>query len=115
MAAFFGAEKEMARRAAHLGWLLAMHSLMMPAWAQSPQPQSLAPLASLPPLLHVKLIGPRGMQVTFFRGSAQGQTFDVPCTIGLRPGYGIRMAITGVPDYPNAAFYPTLDVHGSLL
>ena len=55
------------------------------------------------------------MQVTFFRGNAQGQTFDVPCTIGARPGYSIRMAITGIADYPGAAFYPTLDVHGSLL
>lgn len=69
----------------------------------------------MPPLFFVKLIGPKGMQVTFYRGNAQPQTFDVPAIIGVRPGYSVRLAISNVPGFPGDIFYPTLDVHGSLL
>ena len=69
----------------------------------------------MPPLLYVKLTGPRGMKVTIFRGADPEQTFAAPCTIGVRPGYRVRMALTGMADYPNTAFFPTLEVHGSLL
>jgi uncharacterized repeat protein (TIGR01451 family) len=72
------------------------------------------PAATLPPLLYVKLIGPKGMQVTCFRGAAPGQSFATPGTIGIRPGYSVRLAIT-IPDYPNTTFYPTLEARGSLM
>ncbi len=72
------------------------------------------PTTALPPLLYVKLIGPKGMQVTCFRGAAPGQSFATPCTIGIRPGYSVRLALT-IPEYPNTTFYPTLEARGSLL
>jgi uncharacterized repeat protein (TIGR01451 family) len=111
----------MACRAAHVGrfcvgWLaLIIGSAGMAPAQQPPLPLSVAsPSGHMPPLLYVKLIGPKGMQLTFFGAAAQGQTFLAPCTIGVRPGYCVRMAISGVPDYPNTAFFATLEVRGSL-
>lgn len=83
--------------------------------AQVPRQPGMPPPQPEPPLLYVKLIGPSGMQVTFYRGTAKAQTFDAPATIGLRPGYSYRLAITGVAGFEKDAFYPTLEVHGSLL
>jgi uncharacterized repeat protein (TIGR01451 family) len=101
----------MLRRTVFLGCLLAA---LGPA-ATAPAQISRNPSLQLPPLLYVKLIGPKGMQVSIFRGAAQGQTFDAPCTIGVRPGYSVRLVITGVPEFPRATFHPTLEVRGSLL
>jgi uncharacterized repeat protein (TIGR01451 family) len=107
----------MARRAAHLGCLLVILGVIGPTSAQSSPPSMplAVPSGNMPPLLFVKVIGPKGMQVTLVSGPAHGQTFAAPCTIGLRPGYCVRLAITGVAEYPNAAFFPTLEVRGSLL
>jgi uncharacterized repeat protein (TIGR01451 family) len=120
----------MASHAARLGWLLALVGWAGSARAQHAPPQAPplpAPAQAVPaqaapaqaptspPLLYVKLIGPKGMQVHFFRGPAPAQSYDVPCIIGIRPGYSVRLAITGVPDHPGEAFFPTLDVHGSLI
>jgi uncharacterized repeat protein (TIGR01451 family) len=105
----------MVSRAAHLAWLL-----VLLGWSAAARAQYLPPSAQtassgqMPPLLYVKLTGPKGMQVTFVRGASPDQTFAAPCTIGIRPGYSVRMAITGIADYPNAAFFPTLEVRGSL-
>ena len=101
----------MTRHAVWLTWLLMPCFITKIASAQAPSP---APWQQ-PPLLYVKLIGPKGTRATFFRGAAVGQAFDLPCTIGVRPGYSVRVAITGVPAYPKRAFFPTLDVYGSLL
>jgi uncharacterized repeat protein (TIGR01451 family) len=100
-----------------IAWLLMTLSWATPALGQTTRLSAPAPVASspLPPLLYVKLIGPKGMKATFFRGTALGQTFDLPCTIGVRPGYGVRMALSGMPDHPNAFLFPTLEVRGSLL
>ena len=103
----------MARRAARLGWLLVTLGFAGPSPAQHLPPPAAS--GQMPPLLYVKLTGPKGMQATFFRGAAQGQTFVAPCAIGLRPGYLVRLAITGIPEYPNTAFFPTLEVCGSLV
>lgn len=77
----------------------------------SPPP---APAIPMPPLLYVKLLGPTGMKATIYRGAAPGQTFEAPCTIGVRPGYAIRLALSGIPDFPGDTFFPTLEVRGSL-
>jgi uncharacterized repeat protein (TIGR01451 family) len=81
-------------------------------WQSVPQP--LAPAGHEPPLLYVKLIGPPGMQATFATPGSPGLTFATPCTIGIRPGYCARVALT-VPGFPDTAFFPTLEAHGSLL
>ncbi len=104
----------MTRSAAYLGWLLVL-ALAAPIQAQyRPTSNPTAPAGQLPPLLYVKLLGPKGMQVTFFREDLQPHTFDVPCSVGLRPGYSVRLAISGIPGHPGAIFFPTLEVHGSL-
>jgi uncharacterized repeat protein (TIGR01451 family) len=71
------------------------------------------PAAGVPPLLYVKIIGPAGMQVTFYRGCPV-QTLAAPCVVGLRPGYVYRVQLTGMPGHPGQAFYPTLEVRGTL-
>jgi uncharacterized repeat protein (TIGR01451 family) len=111
----------MACRAAHvgrfyLGWLLLIFGSAGPVAAQQPLPPVSASPGSghMPPLLYVKLVGPKGMQLTFFGAAAQGQSFLAPCTIGVRPGYCVHIAISGLPDYPNTAFFATLEARGSL-
>src|SRR5688500_2036191 len=79
-----------------------------------PSPQA-APLYQIPPLFHVKIVGPRGMQITVYRGGAPGLTFDTPCVIGFRPGFRYRLALTEVPAFPLDTFAPLLEVRGSLV
>src|SRR6202035_60936 len=57
-----------------------------------PAQPMLAPQVTLPPLMFVRISGPRGMKATFFRAAAQGQTVETPCIVGLRPGYSYRVA-----------------------
>lgn len=66
-------------------------------------------------LLYVRIGGPAGMKVTFYRDSNQAVTFDAPCTVGMRPGYFYRIAVSGMKRYPSQTFYPTIEVRGSLL
>ncbi len=68
----------------------------------------------LPPLLYVRLSGPQGMKATLFRGQEKGQTFDTPCVVGVRPGYGYRFALSDIPQFPRQTFFPTLEVRGTL-
>jgi uncharacterized repeat protein (TIGR01451 family) len=72
------------------------------------------PAARWPNLLFVRFTGPPGLKITVFRGSPKGQTFETPCTLGLRPGYRCRVQITGIPEYPDLVLTPTLEVRGSL-
>jgi uncharacterized repeat protein (TIGR01451 family) len=91
--------------------LLVLSLLTGHASAQYPAP----PPAPLPPPLYVRFDGPAGMRVTFFRGAATGLTHQVPFVAALRPGYAYRVQISGLPGQPSARYYPTLEVHGSLL
>src|SRR5437667_6918807 len=87
------------------------HSILPPRYpAMLPGPRQL-PDPVLPNLLFVRFSGPVGAKITFFR-SANGQTFDVPCTIGLRPGYRYRAQISDVPGFPQLVLSPTLEVRG---
>src|SRR5262249_55060551 len=84
-----------------------------PGIAQPPRP--MAPPA-LPSLLHVRFGGPPGMKAMFFRGGGtKGQIFDMPCVVGLRPGYRYHMLITdgNITGLPSA-LPVTLEVRGSL-
>jgi uncharacterized repeat protein (TIGR01451 family) len=86
--------------------------LAVPAAAQRVPPGPLPPESDA--LLYVRLSGPAGMMVTFHRGQAQGQTRTAPFTIGLRPGYIYRVQIGGMARFPELAFFPSLEVRGSL-
>src|SRR5438046_1174516 len=97
----------MARRAIFLALFLVLVLRDAPARAQLPHRPM--PPAQLPPLLFVKLIGPKGMQATFFRAGEPEKSVAAPCTIGIRPGYAVRMALSGMADDPNAVFFPTLE------
>src|SRR5438309_4882994 len=80
--------------------------------AAAEQPVSVPPPAQLSaPLLYVRFTGPKGIRVSFVEGrSIRG--FDVPVTVGLRPGYLYRVKMTGFSADPKLAVYPTLEVRG---
>src|SRR5438477_223161 len=94
--------------------LLALGLLLLTggAAALGQYPPPAAP--ALPPPLFVRFSGPPGVKVTFYRGGPAGQTFDTPCTVGLRPGYGYRVEVSGMPRFPGVKLYPELQVFGSL-
>ena len=82
---------------------------------------ALAPLASgqvVPrpqsPLLFVRFHGAPGTRITFWRDPAGPRSFEVPATVGLRPGYVYRPRIDNIPGRPGVALYPTLEVRGTL-
>ena len=79
-----------------------------------PRPMPPAPPTQAPPLLYLRLAGPKGMQVTLYRGEPAGVTLDTPCIVGVRPGYAYRLALSNIAGFPGATFSPTLEVRGSL-
>ena len=86
-------------------------SAMQVPFGMLPNPQPMR----LPPLMYVRIAGPKGMKVTLFRGEPAGRTFDTPAVVGLRPGYAYRMMLTDIPGMPGVAFFPTIEARGSLL
>ncbi|MCI0682335.1 MAG: DUF11 domain-containing protein [Gemmataceae bacterium] len=82
----------------------------------APPPTAVAPMAAAhqPPLLYLRLAGPAGMKVTLYRGDPSGTTFEAPCVVGFRPGYGYRVALSNIEGFPAAIFCPTIDVRGSM-
>jgi uncharacterized repeat protein (TIGR01451 family) len=78
---------------------------------QAQYPHPIPPVQGPPHLLYVKVSGPPGLQMTFFRGGA-GETRTAPFTVGLRPGYIYRVQISGMPGHPGQTFFPTLEVRG---
>jgi uncharacterized repeat protein (TIGR01451 family) len=80
-----------------------------------PPVQPMRPQAPLPPLMYIRVAGPKGMKATFFRGAVRGQTVETPCVVGLRPGYTYRVALSDIHDFPNRVFFPSLEVRTSLL
>lgn len=81
--------------------------------AQFP-PQIPALPAQQPPLFYVRLVGPKGMKATLYRGEAIGVAMDTPCVVGFRPGYAYRVALSHMAEFPGAVFSPTIEVRGSL-
>src|SRR4051794_40514482 len=39
------------------------------------------------PLMYLRFTGPREAKITIYRGFDGGQTLELPCTVGFRPGY----------------------------
>jgi uncharacterized repeat protein (TIGR01451 family) len=111
-----GATMSMVRRGTPLAVLLLLFGCAQWVWSQPTQRaiSQTNPAGQMPPLLYVKLIGPKGMKVSFQRSNAPEQSFQVPCTVGIRPGYCVRLAISGIPEFPGATFFPTLEARGSL-
>jgi uncharacterized repeat protein (TIGR01451 family) len=66
------------------------------------------------PVLYVRFAGTPGLRVTYYAGGPAGQELEASAAVGLRPGYIYRVKVTGFPDHPGAAVYPTLEVRGTL-
>jgi uncharacterized repeat protein (TIGR01451 family) len=77
--------------------------------------QSAPPPPTPLPLMHVRFSGPKSAKLTLYRGVDQGRSFDLPCTVGFRPGYSYRLALSDVEGFRGQVFYPTLEVRGALL
>jgi uncharacterized repeat protein (TIGR01451 family) len=66
------------------------------------------------PLLYVRFTGAPGGRVTVYRGDQGGpREYDLPVTLGFRPGYVYRVKIDRLPGQ-QLPVYPTLEVRGSL-
>jgi uncharacterized repeat protein (TIGR01451 family) len=66
------------------------------------------------PLLFVRVVGPAGTKVTFRPGTPEARTVTAPAVAGFRPGYGYRLQLTDLPDEPDRALSPTLEVLDTL-
>ncbi len=64
-------------------------------------------------LMFVRFNGPPGLKVTFFRDGTPHE-YEMPVSVGLRPGYVYRVRVSGLPGRPEAALYPTIEVQGNL-
>lgn len=71
-------------------------------------------VAPVAPVMYVRFGGPPGTKITVYRGFDDGQTLELPCTVGFRPGYGYRIAVFDVPGFPRQVFCPSLNVLGAL-
>ncbi|HEY8506675.1 MAG TPA: hypothetical protein VIL46_18980, partial [Gemmataceae bacterium] len=88
---------------------LGILSLLVPALGAVPEP----PLPPAP-VLYVKVLAPEGARVTFHPGSPLERGFDAPVTVALRPGYRYRLRLDEPAAADGRAFFPTLEVRGSL-
>jgi uncharacterized repeat protein (TIGR01451 family) len=85
------------------------------AWSATAFAQNLpAPGRGLAPLMHVTWIGPAGMHVVVYQGTARPRDLAAPAQLGLRPGYIYRMEVNGFTQHPGVSLYPTLEVRGTL-
>jgi uncharacterized repeat protein (TIGR01451 family) len=66
------------------------------------------------PLMYLRFNGPSGAKLTVYRGFDKGQKLDLPCTVGFRPGYAYRLAVSEVPNFPRQVFCPSLEVRGTI-
>ena len=64
--------------------------------------------------MYLRFVGPKGAKITVYRGFDQGQTLELPCTVGFRPGYAYRLAVFDIPAFPRQVFCPSLEVIGAL-
>lgn len=109
-----------------VAFLLLLAVALASAWpgaaAQSPPALGSATPAFVPPayprpmpmpLFYLRVAGPKGMKVTFYRGP-DAITLPIPATVGLRPGYCYRLALSDVPGFPRRVFVPSVEVRGAL-
>lgn len=73
------------------------------------------PVAPPAPVLAAKVLLPTGMTVTVYPGTPMSKTIPTGATVGFRPGYSYRLAISNIPGRPGETLYPVLEVRGSLI
>jgi uncharacterized repeat protein (TIGR01451 family) len=88
---------------------LGMPTRMVPLQPSGP-PAPLTPA----PLMYLRLVGPAGSHVTFYRGGTVAEHIPLPAVIGFRPGYQYRCELTGVPGRPGVTYYPNFEIRGSI-
>lgn len=64
--------------------------------------------------MYLRFTGPPETKIKIYRGFDAGQTLELPCTVGFRPGYSYRIAVFDLPNLPRQIFFPTLEVRGTL-
>jgi uncharacterized repeat protein (TIGR01451 family) len=96
--------------------LVLLWSLVLGSWsfAQHAPPPPPPPHIGPSPLLYVRFVGPSGARVAVDSGIGFVREFQLPVTVGYRPGYIYRFALSGFSDQPDAVLYPTLEVRGTL-
>lgn len=92
----------------------AMPKINMPTVMVPLQPGTPPVLTGPAPLMYLRLVGPAGSHVTFYRGGTVAEHVPLPAVIGFRPGYQYRCALHGLPGRPGAVFYPTFEIRGSV-
>ena len=89
--------------------------LCFPTIATAQYPFPPGPPAPPPgPLMYVRFTGPKSAKITVYRGFDKGQTLELPCTLGFRPGYSYRLAVFDIPSLPRQVFSPSIEVRGTL-
>jgi uncharacterized repeat protein (TIGR01451 family) len=81
---------------------------------QHPTPLPPLPAFGPSPLLYIRFAGPAGAHVTVYSGVSLPREFNVPVTVGVRPGYVYRVAISHLPDQQDVVLFPTLEIRGTL-
>ncbi|MCZ2343242.1 MAG: DUF11 domain-containing protein [Bacteroidales bacterium] len=73
------------------------------------------PVAPPAPVLAAKVLLPEGMTVTVYPGTPMAKAIPIGSTVGFRPGYSYRLAISNIPGRPGETLYPVLEIRGSLI
>jgi uncharacterized repeat protein (TIGR01451 family) len=94
----------------HLVWLV----IPLLAVAGVARAQPLAPQPVPAPLMYLRFAGPRDAKITIYRGTGAGQMLELPCTVGFRPGYSYRIAVSDMAAFPRQVFCPSIEVRGTL-
>lgn len=71
-----------------------------------------SPPSAFTPALHVRVIAPPGVRVTWRPGT--GDARIVQGAVALRPGYVHRFRLEGFDDEPNTIFDPSIEVRSTL-
>jgi uncharacterized repeat protein (TIGR01451 family) len=79
------------------------------AHAQPPLPQQVPA-----PLMYLRFAGPKDAKITTYRGAGTSQMLELPCTVGFRPGYSYRIAVSDMAAFPRQVFCPSIEVRGTL-
>jgi uncharacterized repeat protein (TIGR01451 family) len=86
-----------------------MNALLLTALLISAPPN---PPSAFAPTLHVRVIAPAGVRVTWRPGTGDARSVEGP--VGLRPGYIHRLRLEGFEDDPTTAFDPSIEVRSTL-
>ncbi len=88
---------------------------MVPPYMPVPARQPCPPMGPPAPVLAVRTVIPEGTTITAMPGSPGAKAHGNAVTFGFRPGYAYRLKLDQLPDFPNEALYPVLEVRGSIV